>query len=311
MPQIKPRGKIFTSLYEVERIIVDSDFDGVMCGAMLRLVFPRAEIIQSKASEIQEGKITNLITKTTLLADLRYTPACGYFFDHHESNKPTEPFIGEWCLVDSAAHVIYSYFRDVGDFVNFKGLLPEVDKFDSGNITLEDYHNPSDLVRLALIIDREEKYFNLLLIELLARFPLWKVCRHPFISERLSTFEKNKEQISKFVKQNGVVRDKVAFIDTSGFGLKQKMTSYVFTSEFPDAEVVVVTKPHEDKRQKKVRLYKNNFYSKRIDIDLLKVAYKISPDTAGGHKGACGFNISDDYSAKTLHESVIKELKNG
>lgn len=309
MPQIKPQGKNFVKKYRVERIIVDSDFDGVMCGAMLRIIFPEAQILQSKASEIQEGKIDDLITKETLMADLRYSPKCGYFFDHHESNKPNHEFIGEWSLVDSAAQVIYSYFGDVGDFTNFEKLINDINKFDSGNITLEDFINPSELFQLALIINRDEKYFNLWLIELLAKFSLKEVCSHPFVSEKLNKFKKARKEMSTFIRENSVVVDGVVFIDTQGFPLKEKMTSYVFTSEFSEAEVVVVIKPHEQEGLKKIRLYRNNFFNKRKEINLLEIAYKISPKTAGGHKGACGLNLPSAYRVEDLQKVVLEELK--
>jgi len=309
MLEIKPQGKNFVSKYQVERIIVDSDFDGVMCGAMLRIVFPNAQILQSKASEIQEGKIDHLITKKTLMADLRYSPRCGYFFDHHESNKPDNGFVGEWSLVDSAAQVIYSYFGDIGDFTNFRELISDINKFDSGNITLEDFKNPSELFQLALVINRDEKYFNLWLIELLAKNPLKEVCSHPFVLQKFEKFQKARKEISSFVRENTLVSEGVAFIDTQNFQLKEKMTSYVFTSEFPDAQVVVVVKPHEQEDLKKVRLYRNNFFDKQKEINLLNIAYKISPKTAGGHKGACGLNLPASYKIEDLRKIVLEELK--
>lgn len=309
MSQIKPQGKFFLNKYQVERIIVDSDFDGVMCGAMLRIVFPSAQIIQSKASEIQEGKIDDLITKETLMADLRYSPRCGYFFDHHESNKPDNRFIGQWSPVDSAAQVIFSYFGDVADFTNFEELISDINKFDSGKITLEDFNNPSELFQLALVINRDEKFFNLWLIELLAKFTLFEVCNHPFVLHKLEKFKKARKEIAAFVKENTVVLEGVAFIDTQDFPLKEKMTSYVFTSEFPEAEVVVVVKPHDQEDLKKVRLYRNNFFNKKKEVNLLDIAYKISPKTAGGHKGACGLNLPSSYSIENLQKVVLEELK--
>jgi len=309
MSQIEPQGKSFVKEYQVERIIVDSDFDGVMCGAMLRIVFPNAQILQSKASEIQEGKIDDLITKKTLMADLRYSPKCGYFFDHHESNKPDHGFIGEWSLVDSAAQVIYSYFGNVADFTNFKELISDINKFDSGNITIEDFNNPSELFQLALVINRHEKFFNLWLIELLAKFTLSEVCDHPFVIQKFERFKNARKEISAFVKKNTIVADGVAFIDTQDFPLKEKMTSYVFTSEFPEAEVVVVVKPHDQEDLKKVRLYRNNFFNNNKEINLLNIAYKISPKTAGGHKGACGLNLPSSYSIEDLQKVVLEEIK--
>lgn len=309
MSSIVSQGKAFLSNYEVERIIVDSDFDGVMCGAMLRIVFPKSEILQSKASDIQEGLADHLINKQTLLADLRYSPLCGYFFDHHVSNKPEADFIGAWSPEPSAAQVIYSYFKDAGDFSNFENLIEDINKFDSGNLTLEEFKNPSSVFQLALVINRDEAYFNLWLIELLAKFPLEKVCEHPFVQKRIIKYLDTREKMKKYVQNNSEVSGRIAFVDLRGYIREEKMASYVFTSLFPEASVVVVVKPHEDEQFVKVRLYKNNFFAHDEDLDLLGVAKTISPDTAGGHKGACGLTLESSFDKDKLMEEVRGNLQ--
>lgn len=309
MKQTKSQGKFFVENYIVERIIVDSDFDGVICGALLRKVFPKVEIIQSKASEIQEGKIDHLITDKTLMADLRYSPLCGYFFDHHESNRPTSSFIGGWMPVDSAAQVVYSYFRDVADFSDFEPLIDDINKFDSGNISLEDFLNPNDTYKLALVISRDQKYFNLLLIELLSRMSLGKVCEHPFIKERIDRYLALRGEMSEFVRQNSEKVRETVFVSLKDYKLEEKMTSYVYTAEFTDSKVIVVEKPHEREGWSKIRLYRNNFYTGINDINLLEIAKKMSPDTAGGHKGACGFNIEGELDKVRLVGYIQGALK--
>ncbi len=309
MSSILPQGKIFLSKYQVDRIIIDSDFDGVMCGAMLRIVFPKAEILQSKASDIQEGLVNDQINKNTLLVDLRYSPLCGYFFDHHISNKPEGDFIGCWSPELSAAQVVYSYFKDAGDFRNFENLIDEINKFDSGNLTLEEFENPSKLFQLALVINREEVYFNLYLVELLAKFPLDKVYDHPFVTKRINRYLSAKEKMKQYVRDNSLVMENVALVDLREYPGKEKMTSYIFISQFPEASTAIVVKPHEDKNFVKVRLYKNNFFDKSEDFDLLKIAKSISPDTAGGHKGACGFTLKSDFDKTWLINEVKKFLE--
>lgn len=309
MKQIEPQGKAFIEKYEVERIIVDSDFDGVICGALLRKVFPKVEIIQSKASEIQEGVIDHLITSKTLMADLRFSPKCGYFFDHHESNRPESGFIGEWKLVDSAAQVIYSYFQDAADFSDFDALMMEINKFDSGNISLEDFLNPNDTYKLALIISRDKKYFNLLLIELLSRMSLHKVCKHPYVKEKIDRYLALRSEMSDYVMKNSEIINDVVFVNLRSYKLQEKMTSYVYTAEHTKSKVIVVEKPHEREGWSKIRLYRNNFHTVNNDINLLEIAKKISPKTAGGHKGACGFNIEGDLDKAKLVGYIQAALK--
>jgi len=309
MAQITAGGKNFISKYHVERIVIDSDFDGVMCGAMLRIVFPKAEILQSKASEIQEGKLDHLLNSKTLLADLRYSPLCGYFFDHHQSNKPETAFIGAWSPEPSAAQVVYSYFKDAGDFSNFDGLLDDINKFDSGSLSLAEFKNPNKTFQLALVINRNEQYFNLWLVELLARFPLEKVCEHPFVSKRIERYFSKREQMEEYVRDNSQVSGEIAVVDLVNYTLDEKMTSYVYTSQFSEAKVLVVIKPHDEKSLVKIRFYKNNFFVNDDDLNLLDIAKKISPDTAGGHKGACGFTLKADFDREELIARLKEDLR--
>lgn len=308
MSNVKAEGEAFLKKYKVERIIVDSDFDGVICGAMLRIVFPEAEILQSKASEIQEGKIDHLINKKTLLADLRFSSLSGYFFDHHESNKPTNDFIGAWSPEPSAAQVVYSYFEDVGNFSNFTPILSDINKFDSGNISLEEFDNPNETFKLALVINRDETFFNLWLIELLAKFPLPKVTSHPYVKSRIDRFIEKRVLMAKYIEDNSKITGEIAIVNLMNYDLNEKMTSYIYNAQFPSAKVVVVIKPHEVKGNYKIRLYRNNFYEGDKNLDLLKIAKEMNPVTAGGHRGACGFNTDGELDEKKLIQLINDQL---
>jgi len=303
-------GKNFISKYSVTRIVVDSDFDGVMCGAILRLVFPRAEILQSHASEVQEGKIDHLLNKKTLIADLRYSPKVGFYFDHHESNRPSTGtrFIGSWKPFGSATHVVYDYFKDAVDLSGFTEYIQIIDKFDSGQLSLEEFQYPTPLVQLALVISRHEKFFNLYLVEMIARFGIEKTCNHPFVKEKLDNYLKIRTELESYIRNN-TKDDDIVLVDISGYKREEKITSYLYTSQFPKARMLVVIKPHEKDNYRKIRFYRNNFYEKNSELDLLRIALKISPKTAGGHKGACGFSLKADFDRRELVEQIKQELQ--
>lgn len=281
-------------LEAVKKIIIDSDMDGVMCGAILRNVFPDAQIFQSKATEIQEGRIDHLIDKSTLMADLRYSPLAGFYFDHHESNKPTTEFVGSWKPYDSAAHVIYEYFKDYADLSKFEKLLPDMDLFDAGKLTIEDFRNPSKLVQLALVVNRDDKDFNLKLVEDLAKKDFEEVFQQENIQARIKKYQEVKSSLLEYCVNHSEVDSEIVYVDLRQFKSDEKMASFVFTSYFEDADMIVVLKKHRKEGFVKVRFYRNNFFKTDSDLDLLKIAMIISPETGGGHKGACGFNISED-----------------
>lgn len=289
MTHIRPNGKDFVSKHLVERIVIDSDFDGVVCGAMLRVIFPKAEILQSKASDIQQGKFDHLLNSKTLLADLRYSPLCGYFFDHHESNLPSEKFIGYWSPEPSAAQVIFSYFRDIKGIDRFIELIDDVNKIDSGNISLDEFINPNKIVQLSLLINRADKFFNLWLVEILTKFSIDKIYEHPFIQERIRDYVSKMKLTTEYIISNSYSKDDVTVVDIANYSITKKIHGFVYTSIFLDSKVVVVMgKPIQDEGTIPIKFYKNNFYKGKVKVDLLNVAQKLNPKTAGGHPSACG-----------------------
>ena len=71
------------------RVVADSDFDGLCGAAILKKFNPSAEIIFSHAALIRNGAIDNEINKNTVIVDLPFHPNCGWYLDHHQTNKPS------------------------------------------------------------------------------------------------------------------------------------------------------------------------------------------------------------------------------
>ena len=105
-----------TDIPSFDRIIADSDLDGLCAAAVLKSYNPDAEVIFSHAALVRSGKIDDLITKSTAMVDLPFHPNCGWYLDHHQTNRPTneeeKDFIASggicnWEASPSAARVAY------------------------------------------------------------------------------------------------------------------------------------------------------------------------------------------------------------
>ena len=70
------------------RIIADSDLDGLCAAAILKSYNPDAEVVFSHAALIRSGRIDDVINHTTAMVDLPFHPNCGWYLDHHQTNKP-------------------------------------------------------------------------------------------------------------------------------------------------------------------------------------------------------------------------------
>ena len=89
------------------RLITRSDFDGLICGMLLK----EAGIIDSwqfvHPKDLQDGLFQP--TKDDVLANVPYVPGCGMWFDHHSSEEDrvgwTQDVPGESRLAPSAARI--------------------------------------------------------------------------------------------------------------------------------------------------------------------------------------------------------------
>ena len=103
------------------RVVADSDFDGLCGAAILKKFNPSAEIIFSHAALIRNGAIDNEINKNTVIVDLPFHPNCGWYLDHHQTNKPSNEELIEfeqnggvidWQPTPSAARLAYERIKD-------------------------------------------------------------------------------------------------------------------------------------------------------------------------------------------------------
>ena len=71
----------------IERVVADSDLDGLIAASILKRAHPNAEVRFSHAAQVRSGSMDAYIDRTTALCDLPFHPACGVHFDHHRTNR--------------------------------------------------------------------------------------------------------------------------------------------------------------------------------------------------------------------------------
>ena len=139
------------------RLVTRSDFDGLVCAALLRSRGLVDEIQFAHPKDVQDGKVT--ITGRDITTNLPYSPDAHLVFDHHVSEaerlggqRPANLILLP--SAPSAARVVYEHF---GGAVAFPGIAPSlmaaVDKADSARFTREDVLDPHGWVLLGFIMD--------------------------------------------------------------------------------------------------------------------------------------------------------------
>lgn len=195
------------------RLVTRSDFDGLICGMLLK----EAGIIDSwvfvHPKDLQDGLFQP--TSDDVLANVPYVSGCGMWFDHHTSEKDrlgwTQEVKGESRLAPSAARIIYEYYGGASKFSNYASMIEAVDKVDSGQLTKEEILNPTGWILLGFITDprtglgrfREFKISNYQLMEELINH-----CRNMTIEEILE-IEDVKERVKLYFEQDALFKEMV------------------------------------------------------------------------------------------------------
>jgi nanoRNase/pAp phosphatase (c-di-AMP/oligoRNAs hydrolase) len=138
------------------RLVTRSDFDGLVCAVLLRVLDMIDEITFVHPKDVQDGVAE--ITERDILTNLPYDPRASLVFDHHHSETLRNEAGLSNHIIDadapSAARVIYEHF---GGPERFPQISPElmraVDQADSADYSLDDILHPEGWTLLNFLMD--------------------------------------------------------------------------------------------------------------------------------------------------------------
>ena len=138
------------------RLVTRSDFDGLVCGMLLKERGLIDEISFVHPKDMQDGKVP--ISARDITTNLPYVPACHLAFDHHSSEAVRSSDRRDNHIIlpnaSSAARVVYDYYGGRQTFPRVRDdLMAAVDKADSAQFTKDEILNPSGWTLLNFLMD--------------------------------------------------------------------------------------------------------------------------------------------------------------
>jgi nanoRNase/pAp phosphatase (c-di-AMP/oligoRNAs hydrolase) len=138
------------------RLVTRSDFDGLVCAALLKEMDMIDDILFVHPKDMQDGKIE--ITDRDITTNLPYVNGVNIAFDHHLSEAMRINTRPENHVIDpnapSAARVLFNYY---GGSVKFDRkwdeIMEAVDKADSANFSRSEILKPTNWVLLNFLMD--------------------------------------------------------------------------------------------------------------------------------------------------------------
>ena len=126
------------------RLVTRSDFDGLVCAALLKHLGILDDILFVHPKDVQDGKVD--IGPGDVTTNLPYNPNAAISFDHHHSetvrvgeDKPNHVIVPD---ADSAARVVYDYYGGAEAFPGIEELMDAVDKGDAAQFDLQEILEP-------------------------------------------------------------------------------------------------------------------------------------------------------------------------
>jgi len=211
------------------RLVTRSDFDGLVCGVLLKELDMIDEIAFVHPKDMQDGKVP--ISARDITTNLPYVPGCHLAFDHHSSEvvrngarRPANYVIDPGAF--SAARVVWRHFGGAQRFPRVKeDLLSAVDKADAAQFSRDEILDPQGWALLSFLMDsrtglgrfRQFRISNydlmMRLIEECRSHSVEQILELPDVKERVELYRSHEPQFRAQVMRCAAVKDDVVVLD--------------------------------------------------------------------------------------------------
>ncbi len=235
------------------RLITRADFDGLICGVLLRRAGVADSHLFVHPKDVQDGKVE--VGPNDVLANVPYVPGCGLWFDHHMSEEERGAFPvgfkGAAAPEKSCARVIYNHYGGAATFPGLEGMMAAVDKSDSGDLTIEEIESPGPWLLLSFVVDPRTGLgrfddFSIgtiplmeLLLKHLGEISIEAILALPDVAQRVERYREQNSLYREMIRRRAVLKGKVLVIDLrpeERIAAGNRFLEYVM---FPEATVSV------------------------------------------------------------------------
>ena len=235
------------------RLVTRSDFDGLVCGVLLRELDLIDDIKFVHPKDMQDGIVP--ITGRDIVTNLPHVEGCHLAFDHHASEMArkgdrSRPDHVIDPMAPSAARVVYNYYGGAGAFPRIRTeLMAAVDRADSAQFTREEILDPEGWVLLNFLMDsrtglgrfREFRISNYeLMMQLIERcrdMGIDEVLALPDVRERVELHAAHREAFVEQLRRCTTVHGKLALVDLRDEAVIHPGNRFMVYALFPGCDL--------------------------------------------------------------------------
>ncbi len=304
------------------RLVTRSDFDGLVCGVLLKYLDLVYDITFVHPKDMQDGKID--ITPLDITTNLPYVPAAYLSFDHHASELIRNKGDNSNHIIDanapSAARVVFDHYGGFDTFPKeWNDMLIAVDKADSAQYNQEEVINPKDWELLNFLMDsrtglgrfREFRIsnYNLMmdLIDYCKDHNIDEIIHLPDVKERVDMYFEHEEKFKEQVKRCAKVYDNLVVLDLREEDVIYAGNRFMIYALFPQCNISIHTLWGLQKQNTVFAAGKSIFdRNSKTNIGELMLKYG-----GGGHNAAGTCQIDNDKSTEALKDLIAAITSDG
>ena len=300
------------------RLVTRSDFDGLVCAALLKQLGMLEDILFVHPKDVQDGKVELLPTDIT--TNLPYQPGVHLAFDHHASETlrvdehPANLVIDPRAL--SAARVVYDHFGGATRFgsVISAEMMAAVDKADAARFTLEEVLDPQGWVLLSFLMDprtglgrfREFRISNyqlmMQLIDACTELTVDEILETPDVAERVALYRAHADAAAEQLRRCTQVHGRLVVLDLRDEEVIHPTNRFTLYALFPEQDVSIHVL-WGLRRQNTVFATGKSILNRANteDVGALMLAYG-----GGGHEAAGTCQVPNEDAPRVLAELVAR-----
>ena len=243
-----------TGQAERYRLVTRSDFDGLVCAALLKQLGMLDDILFVHPKDMQDGKVE--LTDRDITTNLPYVPGVHLAFDHHDSElerlEDTAPNHVISVSAESAARVVFDHFGGAERFPGVsEELMAAVDKADAAQFSHDEILEPEGWIFLSFLMDprtglgrfRDFRISNyqlmMQLIDACTQLTVEQILASPDVAERVDLYREHAAAAREQIVRCATVHGDVVVLDLRDEEVIHPTNRFMVYALFPGCRVSV------------------------------------------------------------------------
>ncbi|TMM03401.1 MAG: exopolyphosphatase [Actinobacteria bacterium] len=299
------------------RLVTRSDFDGLVCAALLKELGMLEDILFVHPKDMQDGKVE--IGPGDITTNLPYVPGVGLAFDHHASealrlaDTPANHILAP--AAKSAARVVHDHFGGAERFPSISAeMMDAVDKADSAEFAEDEILRPSGWPLLSFLMDprtglgrfRQFRISNyqlmMQLIDACTELTVEEILETPDVAERVELYLAHADAAVDQIKRCATVHGDLVVLDLRDEEVIHPTNRFTLYALFPQCNLSVHVL-WGLKQQNTVFAMGKSILNRTspLDIGELMLSYG-----GGGHEAAGTCQVDNDRAAAVQAELIAR-----